>query len=109
MKENYQRITEDTGVMTFELELNSELSKVWELIATTKGFAQWFPELSIGESGVDGLILFDFGNGEYEEMTITAYEPNLSCNTPGIRTWFGSSFYNKEQGRYCDSQKISWS
>ncbi|MBC1473025.1 hypothetical protein HB852_00145 [Listeria grandensis] len=75
MKENYQKITEDTGVMTFELELNSELSKVWELIATTKGFAQWFPELSIGESGVDGLILFDFGNGEYEEMTITAYEP----------------------------------
>ncbi|WP_430534345.1 SRPBCC domain-containing protein [Listeria rocourtiae] len=75
MQKKYQKISETSGIMTFDLELNSEISKVWDLIATTKGLAQWFPELSIGESGVDGLILFDFGNGEYEEMTITMYEP----------------------------------
>ncbi|MBC6308023.1 ATPase [Listeria sp. FSL L7-1582] len=75
MQEKYQKITDTSGIMTFELELDSKIAKVWELIATTKGFAQWFPELSVGESGVDGLILFDFGNGEYEEMTITVYEP----------------------------------
>lgn len=75
MQENYQKITEESGVMSFELELNAPRPKVWELIATTKGFAQWFPELSVGESGVDGMILFDFGNGEYEEMTITIYDP----------------------------------
>ncbi|EUJ51745.1 SRPBCC domain-containing protein [Paenilisteria rocourtiae] len=75
MQKKYQKISATSGIMTFDLELNSEISKVWDLIATTKGFAQWFPELSIGEPGVDGLILFDFGNGEYEEMTITVYEP----------------------------------
>ncbi|MBC1434253.1 ATPase [Listeria rocourtiae] len=75
MQKKYQKISETSGIMTFDLELNSEISKVWDLIATTKGFVQWFPELSIGESGVDGLILFDFGNGEYEEMKITVYEP----------------------------------
>ncbi|MBC1336019.1 hypothetical protein HB820_11965 [Listeria booriae] len=74
MQETYNKKTDKTGDMIFEIELKGNIETVWNLIATTKGFEQWFPEISVGEPGVNGLILFDFGDGQYEESTITAYE-----------------------------------
>lgn len=49
--------------------------EVWAYLTENGKLQRWFPELSVEDLKEGGLIKFDFGNGTFEEMRITALEP----------------------------------
>ncbi|MFD2829125.1 hypothetical protein [Corticicoccus populi] len=61
---------------TLRTEINSRPETVFEYLGTTKGISQWFPELSFKETDNGLKLLFDLGDGTFEEMDVLIYEPS---------------------------------
>lgn len=64
-----QRSNEET-VVEFHRDFPYPITKVWEMLTDNDQLVKWFSELKIQELTEGGKLLFDTGNGSYEEMTI---------------------------------------
>ena len=57
------------------VELNRDfpypIETVWQMLTDNAYLAKWFNELRIESLSEGGKIVFDLGNGHFEEMTIT--------------------------------------
>lgn len=68
----------DKVIAQMERNFPYEIDLVWAMLSDNKQLQKWFSELSIETLEEGGRILFDMGNGEYEEMTITSLSaPNV--------------------------------
>jgi uncharacterized protein YndB with AHSA1/START domain len=54
----------------FERHLNHPLEEVWSYLTDNKKLPEWFSELYVDELREGGVIKFDMGNGNFEEMKI---------------------------------------
>lgn len=65
-----QQLNDET-VVEFHRDFSYPVSKVWRILTDNDQLAKWFSELKIQELTEGGKLVFDMGNGTYEEMTIT--------------------------------------
>ena len=65
-----QQLNDET-VVEFHRDFSYPVSKVWRILTDNDQLAKWFSELKIQELTEGGKLIFDMGNGTYEEMTIT--------------------------------------
>lgn len=65
-----QRLNDET-VAEFHRDFPYPVTKVWEMLTDNDQLVKWFSELKIQELAEGGKLLFDMGDGSYEEMTIT--------------------------------------
>jgi uncharacterized protein YndB with AHSA1/START domain len=61
---------QDVPVAIFHQKLNHSPKKVWAYLTENNKIKQWFPELEVKALNKGGAILFDFHDGNYEEMEI---------------------------------------
>lgn len=61
--------------VTMERMYKHPAEMVWAYLTENDKLKQWFPELTVQNLQVDGLITFDMGDGSFEEMRILALEP----------------------------------
>jgi uncharacterized protein YndB with AHSA1/START domain len=54
----------------FERHLNHPLEEVWSYLTDNEKLPKWFSELRVDELREGGVIKFDMGNGNFEEMKI---------------------------------------
>ncbi|MEH7387189.1 SRPBCC family protein [Bacillus sp. JJ1521] len=64
---------ESNYIATFERHYPHSIDKVWGMLTDNDKLPTWFPELKVDELRKGGRILFDMGNGTFEEMTITDF------------------------------------
>ena len=64
-----QRLNDET-VVEFHRDFPYPITKVWKMLTDNDQLVKWFSELKIQELIEGGKLLFDMGNGSYEEMTI---------------------------------------
>ena len=67
--------TENGYLATFDRKLSYRPEKVWQMLTDNEKIHQWFAGLQIEEPGKGGYLSFDMGNGEFEKMAITDFEP----------------------------------
>lgn len=61
----------DNGyIARFERHFKFSNDEVWSWLTQNDKLNKWFPELSIDELRVGGIIRFDFGDGNFEKMEI---------------------------------------
>lgn len=58
--------------LTIDMEVAASKSDVWELLATTEGITQWFPELRADNLPEAGMLTFETENIQ-EKMTLLEY------------------------------------
>lgn len=75
MKVEYRK-DESQAYQTITLEIKTEQDYLFNLLGTTNGIKQWFPELSFEEEKEGSRLKFDLGNDEYEYAEITDYTAN---------------------------------
>jgi uncharacterized protein YndB with AHSA1/START domain len=61
---------------TFERQLHHPVEKVWSLLTENSQLKKWFSELQVDELREGGLIKFDMGDGNFEEMKILELKTN---------------------------------
>ena len=61
----------DEIVAEFHRNFPYPIEEVWTMLTDNNHLVKWFSELKIQELTEGGKLLFDMGNGFYEEMTIT--------------------------------------
>ncbi|WP_336775853.1 SRPBCC family protein [Paenibacillus sp. MMO-58] len=67
---------EGTGyTVTFERRLNHSKEDVWSYFTDNEKLPKWFSELRVEDLREGGHLSFNMGDGSYETMAITAYEP----------------------------------
>ncbi|MBC1734643.1 SRPBCC domain-containing protein [Listeria seeligeri] len=76
MKEIIKKQADGTAEVRLEFEVNNSAARVFELLTTNEGLAQWFNELEVGELGNGGYLLFVMMPEERISMPILAWEPN---------------------------------
>ncbi|MFD2043886.1 SRPBCC family protein [Ornithinibacillus salinisoli] len=57
--------------VTYERHLTHPVANVWAMFTDNSKLQQWFDELHVEDLRQGGTILFDMGDGTYEEMKIT--------------------------------------
>ncbi|MFS0872618.1 SRPBCC family protein [Paenibacillus xylanilyticus] len=62
-------------VARFEREWKHDVQKVWSFLTENDKLSKWFSELQIEDLREGGLVKFDMGDGTFEEMRITHFEP----------------------------------
>ncbi|KIH70823.1 SRPBCC domain-containing protein [Salinicoccus roseus] len=64
----------DNAYQTIRTEIDATREQVFNYIGTTEGIRQWFPQLSFRQDGNSHQLLFDLGDGKYEEMDVLVHE-----------------------------------
>lgn len=64
---------EPNYIATFERHYPHSIDEVWAMLTDNDKLPTWFAELKVDELRKGGRILFDMGNGTFEEMTITDF------------------------------------
>ncbi len=64
---------EPNYIATFEHLYLHSIDEVWAMLTDNDKLPTWFPELKVDELRKGGRILFDMGNGTFEDMTITDF------------------------------------
>ncbi|MEH7236802.1 SRPBCC family protein [Bacillus sp. JJ1562] len=62
---------EPNYIATFERHYPHSVDEVWAMLTDNEKLPTWFAELKVDDLRKGGLILFDMGDGTFEEMTIT--------------------------------------
>ncbi len=65
----------DGFTATFDRHYKHTVDEVWAYLTDNELLSKWFPELRAGELGTGGSMTFDMGDGTYEVMGISDYEP----------------------------------
>lgn len=65
-----QQVNDET-VAEFHRDFPYPIQEVWTMLTDNDHLVEWFSELRIHELAEGGKLLFDIGDGSYEEMTIT--------------------------------------
>ncbi|MCC3356074.1 SRPBCC family protein [Bacillus sp. REN16] len=64
---------EPNYIATFERHYPHSIDEVWAMLTDNDKLPTWFAELKVDELRNGGRYLFDMGNGNFEEMTITDF------------------------------------
>ncbi|RFB14721.1 activator of Hsp90 ATPase 1 family protein [Bacillus sp. HNG] len=64
---------EPNYIATFNRHYLHSIDEVWAMLTDNDKLPTWFPELKVDDLRKGGRILFDMGNGTFEEMTITDF------------------------------------
>ena len=64
---------EPNYIATFERHYEHSVDDVWAMLTENDKLQTWFSELKVDELRKGGRLLFDMGNGNFEEMIITDY------------------------------------
>ncbi|MEH7225339.1 SRPBCC family protein [Bacillus sp. JJ1566] len=64
---------EQNYIATFERHYPHSIDEVWAMLTDNDKLPTWFPELKVDDLRKGGRILFDMGNGTFEEMSITDF------------------------------------
>lgn len=71
----YQIIKDGTDwQLSWHLEGSLSVDETWNLIATTEGFAKWFPELQLMEN-LEAIRFYSEGPYFEEKMKLLTYQP----------------------------------
>lgn len=73
MKTKYDK-DQKSYYQTIQTEIAAETETVFEYLGTTNGISKWFPELSFNKNHSTHTLIFDLGNGSYEEMNVISYQ-----------------------------------
>ena len=74
--------------------INAPKEKVYKAISTIEGLSNWWTTQTTGESKVDGIIQFRFGEGG-PDMKVIEMKPNESVTwecVAGPEDWMGTTF-----------------
>lgn len=66
---------ENRYLARFERKLKHPVREVWAMLTDNERLALWFDELRADELRKGGAMTFDMGDGTFERMEITDYEP----------------------------------
>ncbi|WP_077619540.1 SRPBCC family protein [Bacillus sinesaloumensis] len=58
---------------TFERHYNHSVDEVWAMLTDNDKLSTWFQELKVDDLRKGGRLLFDMGDGNFEEMIITDF------------------------------------
>ncbi|WP_453993727.1 SRPBCC family protein [Bacillus nitroreducens] len=62
---------EPNYIATFERHYPHSVGAVWDMLTVNDQLQTWFSELTVDNLRKGGRILYDMGNGNFEEMMIT--------------------------------------
>jgi uncharacterized protein YndB with AHSA1/START domain len=69
---------EPNYIATFERHYPHSVDEVWAMLTENDKLKSWFSELKVDELRRGGRILFDMGNGNFEEMIITDFSDHAA-------------------------------
>ncbi|KKK33543.1 hypothetical protein WN59_12435 [Salinicoccus sediminis] len=76
MKTVYSK-DQEAAYQTLSLTIEAAPRDIFHYLGTTEGISQWFPQLAFSTEDNILKLIFDLGDGNYEEMTVEEYdEPN---------------------------------
>lgn len=77
MKAVYSK-DKQAAYQTLSIEIEGAPKEIFYYLGTTEGITQWFPELAFTKEENNHKLIFDLGDGDYEEMEVQEYhEPNV--------------------------------
>lgn len=65
---------ENNAQQILQSTIQASKETIFHYLATTEGISQWFPQLSFKQKGTQLYLLFDMGDGTFEEMKVFEFK-----------------------------------